>query len=50
MPKGARRRPERLAEKLCHIRHRLELTQEELKNGLSSSALSASGSRGRFGL
>jgi hypothetical protein len=30
MPKGARRRPGRLAEKLCHIRHRLELTQEEL--------------------
>ena len=34
MPKGARRRPERLAEKLCHIRHRLELTQEELKERL----------------
>ena len=34
MPKGARRRPERLAEKRCHIRHRLELTQEELKERL----------------
>ena len=34
MPKGARRRPERLAEKLCHIRHRLKLTQEELKDRL----------------
>ena len=34
MPKGARRRPERLAEKLCHIRRRLELTQEELKERL----------------
>jgi transcriptional regulator with XRE-family HTH domain len=31
MPKGARRRPMRLAEKLRHIRYRLELTQEELK-------------------
>ena len=34
MPKGARRRPARLAEKLFHIRHRLELTQEELKERL----------------
>ena len=34
MPKGARRRPDRLAEKLCHIRHRLKLTQEELKERL----------------
>jgi len=34
MPKGARRRPARLAEKLCQIRHRLELTQEELKDRL----------------
>ena len=34
MPKGARRRPERLAEKLYRIRHRLELTQEELKERL----------------
>ena len=34
MPKGARRRPERLAEKLCDIRHRLKLTQEELKERL----------------
>jgi transcriptional regulator with XRE-family HTH domain len=34
MPKGARRRPARLAEKLCYIRHRLELTQEELKDRL----------------
>ena len=34
MPKGARRRPERLAEKLWHIRRRLELTQEELKERL----------------
>ena len=34
MPKGARRKPERLAEKLCHIRHRLKLTQEELKERL----------------
>jgi transcriptional regulator with XRE-family HTH domain len=34
MPKGARRRPERLAEKLLRIRHRLELTQEELKERL----------------
>jgi transcriptional regulator with XRE-family HTH domain len=31
MPKGARRRPARLAEKLRHLRYRLELTQEELK-------------------
>ena len=31
MPKGARRRPARLAEKLLRIRHRFELTQEELK-------------------
>jgi transcriptional regulator with XRE-family HTH domain len=30
MPKGARRRPRRLAEKLNYIRHRLELTQQEL--------------------
>jgi hypothetical protein len=30
MPKGARRRPARLAEKLCQIRHRLELTDEVL--------------------
>ena len=30
MPKVARRRPERLAEKLCHIRRRPKLTQEEL--------------------
>ena len=34
MPKGARRRPARLAEKLYDIRHRLELTQEELKERL----------------
>jgi hypothetical protein len=34
MPKGARRRPGRLAEKLWHIRRRLELTQEELKERL----------------
>jgi hypothetical protein len=34
MPKGARRRPARLAEKQFHIRHRLELTQEELKERL----------------
>jgi transcriptional regulator with XRE-family HTH domain len=34
MPKGARRRPARLAEKLCQIRHRLELTQEGLKDRL----------------
>ena len=34
MPEGARRRPARLAEKLCHIRHRLKLTQEELKERL----------------
>jgi transcriptional regulator with XRE-family HTH domain len=34
MPKGARRRPARLAEKLRHIRHQLELTQEELKERL----------------
>jgi transcriptional regulator with XRE-family HTH domain len=34
MPKGARRRPERLAEKLYYIRHRLKLTQEELKERL----------------
>jgi transcriptional regulator with XRE-family HTH domain len=34
MPKGARRRPARLAEKPCHIRRRLELTQEELKERL----------------
>jgi transcriptional regulator with XRE-family HTH domain len=31
MPKGARRRPVRLAEKLRYIRYRLELTQEEFK-------------------
>jgi transcriptional regulator with XRE-family HTH domain len=34
MPKGPRRRPARLAEKLCHIRHRLELTQEGMKERL----------------
>ena len=34
MPKGARRRPKRLAEILCLIRSRLELTQEELKDQL----------------
>jgi transcriptional regulator with XRE-family HTH domain len=34
MPKGARRRPARLAEKLCDLRHRLDLTQEELKERL----------------
>jgi transcriptional regulator with XRE-family HTH domain len=31
MPKGARRRPARLAEKLLRIRHQFEFTQEELK-------------------
>jgi transcriptional regulator with XRE-family HTH domain len=34
MPKGPRRRPERLAEKLYYIRHRLKLTQGELKERL----------------
>jgi transcriptional regulator with XRE-family HTH domain len=32
MPKGARRKPLRMSEKLRHIRYRLELTQEELKD------------------
>ena len=39
MPKGARRRPMRLAEKLRHIRYRLELTQEELKERLEQFGL-----------
>ncbi len=39
MPKGARRRPARLVEKLCHIHHRLELTQEELKERLEQFGL-----------
>jgi transcriptional regulator with XRE-family HTH domain len=34
MPKGVRRRPARLAEKLLRIRQRLELTQEGLKDRL----------------
>ena len=34
MPRVARRRPARLAETLCRIRHRLELTQKELKERL----------------
>jgi transcriptional regulator with XRE-family HTH domain len=34
MPKGARRRPKLLAEKLLRIRHQLKLTQEELKERL----------------
>jgi len=39
MPKGARRRPARLAEKLLRIRHRFEFTQVELKERIEQLGL-----------